>query len=160
MLGLDGDGGVVEAGILISPLAGNLDGAEHGRHLHDGAGELRQRLLEQGGGDVLVGVVVVDGTLEVVAGGGGAQHHGAGVDFVAVLQLRDGLGGLTQTDEEEAGGQGVEGAGVTYFELFKAVGAAHYGLNFVYRLEGGPLARFVDGQDDACLQLFEGYHST
>ena len=104
-LWLDGDGRVVETGILIGTLSGDFDGAEHGRHLKNSAGELRQRLLQQGRGDVLVGVVVVDGTLEVKTRGCGTQHHGAGIHFVAVLQLRDSLGGFTQTYEQQPCGQ-------------------------------------------------------
>jgi hypothetical protein len=62
---------------------------------------------------------------------------------------------------------------VAYLEFFKAasggglrsvcvalaVEVAHYGFDFVHRLEGGPLAGFVDGQDETSKELFLGEHA-
>lgn len=158
--GLYGNRWVVKTGVFVGPLTVNLDGAEHRGHLHDGASELRQRLFKQGRGDMLVGVVVVDGALKVEAGCGGTEDESASVDLVAILQLGDSLGGLADADEQQPCGQWVEGAGMAYLKLFKAVAVSHYGLDFVDSLEGGPLSGLVDGQDDACLKLLEGYHST
>ena len=98
---------------------------------------------------MLVGVVLVDGSLKVVAGCGGAENHRTCIHFVSVLQGGDCFGGFAQTDKQEAGSQGIQRSRMAYLDFSKAgifvcrraifgalaVGVAHYGLDFVDGLE-------------------------
>ena len=52
----------------------------------------------------------------------------------------------------------VKGSRMANLEFLYAVGVADYGSNFADSLKRRPAAGFVDGYDDASLQLFEGEH--
>lgn len=156
VLGCGEWGGLVSfgfAGIVVGSLAVDFYGTENGRHLLNGAQELGNGLLDKGQGDVLVGVVAVDGAFEIVARSGGAKDDGARIYFLSVLQLLDGFGGFPHTNKEDSGGQGVEGAGMAYFEFLKVVGAADGRFNLVDGLEGSPLVGFVDNDHMAVEEL-------
>ena len=92
------------AGIGVGALSPYLDRTKDRRHLLDFTDKLRYFLGEKFFGDVLVGVLVVDGALEVVAGSGGTQNHGAAVHLFAPLQFVNALGGFAHTNQQDTCG--------------------------------------------------------
>ena len=118
-----------------------------------GAEELGQGRLEQGRGDVGKRIVGINGTLQVIAGCGGSEDKGAGVDFGAGLQLVDAFGGFAHTDQQQPRGKGVQRAGVANLEFLQVEGATNGRLDFVDGLKRGPLAGLVDGNDNALEQF-------
>ena len=147
-------------GQFVGPLTIDFDGAEEGWHLLDVAEELSAGLFNEGRGDVFVGVSAVDGTLQIVAGRGGPQYHGAAVDFLALLQFGDALGGFAHTDKQQSCGQRVKGSRMAYLHpvsglsLFDVVSVTDGRLDLVDGLERGPLAWLVDGNDYAVEEGF------
>ena len=76
------------------------------------------------------------------------------IDFDASLQLVDAFGGFAYAHKEQSRCKRVERSGVADFEFLESKGAADVSFDFVHRLEGGPLARFVNREDDALEQFF------
>ena len=133
------------AGRLVGALAIDFDGGEDRRDLLDFADELLAGFLYCFGSDMFVGVVFVDGTFQVEAGGCGSQHHSAAIFLNARLQLLDLLGGLTDTYQKKAAGKRVERASVAYLEFLDAGEVADMPFQFVDNLKRCPADGLVYG---------------
>lgn len=96
---------------VIGPLAIHLHGGEGGRDLHDLADEGRQGRLDRRHGRTDI-ELAGHRAFAVEGGGRAAPGDGETVGLVGVHHEGDGLGGLAQSDGQDAGGKGIEGAGV------------------------------------------------
>ncbi len=107
-------------GELIGAFAINLDGREIRDTLRNVTEELREDALDISKSGCTVSYhsgMRSDFSLWVAGGGGGAKADGGDILFV---ELEEGVGVLSLVageDNEEAGSEGVEGAGVTNFDF-------------------------------------------
>ena len=93
----------------------------------------------------------VDGVFEVVAWGRGAQHHVGDVLLLLGLQRIDHLGGAADADQQDAGGERIERAGVAHLD-FPVAEAAQREFDFADHIGRGPAQGLVQYGD---ITLFE-----
>ena len=135
-------------GVLVERTTVVLESGVHGRHLHDGAAELVQR-LDQGthghvhrtGGDHLAVGVAGVGAL--------AQLGGHLIALVRLQQILGELGGLTEADRQHAGRQGIQGAGVA------GLGRVVDPLDLLQHIVGSQTGRLVQQQDTVYVTALE-----
>lgn len=140
------------AGRDVSPLAVDFHGGEDGRNLLYVAEERLSRGIDAVGVDRVDRIVGVDGLFEVEAWCCGTENHGAAIILDAGLQLVDALGGAADAYQQQAAGQRVECAGVSYLEFFQSEGVLDMPFQLVDDLERGPADRFVDGDNEPWLR--------
>jgi hypothetical protein len=124
----------------VEPASTDLDRRHHRRELLDVSDEAPRRGLDLVAGD-RHGRLIDDVPGGVERGGGDPERDGPAVLLALFLQEAQQSGGATQADEQDAGGVGIQRAGVTDPAL--AVHLAHAGDDVVRR----PAGRFVDDDE-------------
>ena len=128
------------ARIFVERLAVLLEGAVHGRHLGDRAGEAVQRLHHLAG-RALHGALAQHLAFRIARGRAHAQAHHRLVGLVGVeVQLAE-LGGGAEAQRQHAGGQRVQRAGMA--GLFRA----QQPLGLLQGLVAGTAQRLVEQQN-------------
>lgn len=144
---------LVGAGVVEGAFPLDLDSGILGRVLLDVAHKLPPRRLDLFRRDALGGEKGVGFALQVEGRGGLAQEDRACVGLDLRLERVDLLGHLACAKDEQAGGQGVEGAGMAHFQLADAVAAVHQRADKVDRVERRPVQGFVDEDDLAFFEI-------
>ena len=139
------------AGQLVGARAVDLLGRVDGRLLKPLARERREGCEDLFARDMFGGEGAVDGVFEVVAGGRGAQHHVGDVLLLLGLQRIDHLGGAADADQQDAGGERIERAGVADLD-FPVAEAAQREFDFADHIGRGPAQGLVQYGD---ITLFE-----
>ena len=119
---MDGDGPGLQLDVLAvaDPLVGahtvDLDGRDGAGHLLDPSGQARQRLPQALLGQVVRPAAVGRGDLALGVLGGGLHPEADGdlVGLVRSHQIGEEPGGTPNPQGQQAGGHGVEGAGVAH----------------------------------------------
>lgn len=111
------DHALAVAPIFIRPFAVHLHGAVGRRHLVDVADEALQGRLGHLTRDMAPGIGVVDAMLQVVAVGSGTKLQGRRILLGVSLELLYLLRATPGTEDEDARGQRVQGAGMSHLDL-------------------------------------------
>src|SRR5581483_10847239 len=135
-------------GELVQRHPALLDGAERGRRLQDLALKPPQGRFEIGARDRRGAGVLHDGPGAVIGVALGAEAQKGPVGLARVHEVFDDAGGASQADRQDAGGEGVERAGVA--DLLLAGAAAHEGDD----VERSPAFGLVDVEDAVSAQAF------